>query len=174
MSDENQERLRELELKISLLNENLEKAKAIVQQWRDKSARLSQNAAEERAKNQYMGRGLGGILFGSKYQASRRKEAALANALLARKVAEERAKILEGRQKAQQMVQEIQSELRETKEEHKNLKAILREQKSAKSSKETRAKNSIELLHKLKEIYELGLLTPEEYEEKRKKLVSDI
>lgn len=174
MSYEIQERLKELEAKITLLNENLEKAKLLVQQWRDASAQLSQNAAEERAKNQNMGRGVGGVLFGSKYRASMRASATRANAALSKKVAGQRAKILEGKQKAQQIVQELQAELKEAKEEYKNLKVTLKEQKKTNANQERKSQDSIDLLHKLKEAYKLGLLTQEEYEEKRKKLVSDI
>src|SRR6185436_15568739 len=124
MPDVNPEQLTSLEEKIASLKTNLEQAKLAVKQWSDSSAHLSQNAAEARAKNQGMGRGLGGLLLGSKFRASQRSQAARLNASIAMQVAEKRAKIAEGKSEAQDLVRRIQAELTATKEQYRSLTAL--------------------------------------------------
>jgi len=172
MSDVNPEQLKALEDKIASLTVKLGEAKLAVKQWSDLSARLSQNAAEERAKTQGMGRGLGGAIFGSKFRASQRSQAARINASIAKQVAEKRAKIGEGKRESQ--ARHIQDELTATREQYRSLNTLVKSQNKAKSVTAIETKDSVGLLKKLKEAYDLGLLTEQEYEEKRKKIVSSI
>ncbi|MFZ3151085.1 MAG: SHOCT domain-containing protein [Anaerolineaceae bacterium] len=174
MSYINPAELQELKKVIENLTIQLEEAKLVVKQWNDASAQLSQNAAEARAKNQNVGYGIGGVLFGSKYRAAVRREASASNASIAKQVAEKRGQILKGKTEAQERVRKIQLDLKLTKLEYQKLLALEKEQNKDKLTKTKASTQSIDLLQKLKEAYDLGLLTDEEYEEKRKKYASDI
>lgn len=174
MPDVDLQQIAEFEEKIKLLTSKLDEAKAEVKEWSNSSAQLSQNAAEARAKTQGMGRGLGGALLGVKFRASQRREAARINASISKQVADKRGQITEGKRKSQALVQSIQAELKATKEQYKALSALVRSKKKSKSSSIDIATSSVELLKKLKEAYNLGLLTEQEYEEKRQKLVDGI
>ena len=86
MTEANEKRLNELKVLITELSEKLDETKLILQQWRDASSQLSQRAAEARAENQSKGRGVGGMLLGSKYRAATRRAAARSNAEISKKV----------------------------------------------------------------------------------------
>ena len=174
MSDVDPGKLKALQEKIASLTAKLGEAKLAVKQYSDLSARLAQNAAEERAKTQGMGRGLGGVLLGSKYRASQRSQAARINASIAKQVAEKRAQIGDGKRKAQALVSQIQAELTTTKEQYRSLTALVKSQNKTKAITTKATTDSVGLLKGLKEAYDLGLLTEQEYEEKRKKIVSSI
>lgn len=161
------------ESQISQLTLRLEKAKEEVQEWVNANAALSQSAAEARAETQSMGRGLGGAILGSKYRAASRRTAASINARIARDVASKRAQIKEGKRSAQEVVKDIKTRISQLKADLKFLKSQKKELLSKK--KETnQSVQSLNLLQKLHEAYELGLLTEKEYEEKRQKLVEQI
>ena len=76
----------------------------------------------------------------------------------------------EGKASAQAYVKQIQSDIAGVKAEIREAKATGRGAKSAKAS----ASSAVDLLHKLKEAHTLGLLTDEEFEEKRRKIVSEM
>jgi cell division septum initiation protein DivIVA len=170
MSDSTQEQVIAVEREIDALNQRLEEAKHEVVKLTEASASLSRSAAEARAKNQSMGRGFGGALFGAKYRAAMRSAAASSNAAIAKEVAKKRSIIAEGKREAQELVSSIKSEIAELKQQLKSFKS---KDKSIVSSIKAAA-GSVGLLKKLKEAHDLGLLTDEEYEQKRKKLVSSI
>jgi hypothetical protein len=174
MPDVDPKELVALEEKMASLKEKLEQARLAVKHWSDLSARLSQNAAEARAKTQGMGRGIGGIILGSKYRASQRRDAARINASIAKQVAEKRGQIGEEKVKAQALVRQLQAELTTTKEQYRSLTALAKSQNKTKTITAKATIDSVELLKGLKEAYDLGLLTEVEYEEKRKKIVSSI
>ena len=174
MSDIDPNQLNALEEKIVSLKNKLEQARLEVKRWSDLSARLSQNAAEARAQNQGLGRGIGGLILGSKFRASQRSQAARNNASIAKQVTEKRAQIGEGKRKAQNLVNQIQDELASIKEQYRSLTALAKSQDKAKAITTKTATSSVALLKGLKEAYDLGLLTEQEYEEKRKKIVSSI
>ena len=174
MSDVDSNQLSVLEQKIASLKVRLDQAKLEVKQFSDLSAQLSQNATEARAKNQGMGRGIGGLILGSKFRTSQRSQAARNNALIAKQVAEKRGQIAEGKRKAQALVQQLQAELTTTKEPYNSLTALAKSQNKTKAITTKATSDSVGLLKGLKEAYDLGLLTEQEYEEKRKKIVSSI
>jgi hypothetical protein len=174
MKMENLQQLEELQEKISILTSQLEQAKLIVQQWTDASSQLSLNAAEARAKNQGMGRGIGGALLGSKFRSVLRSQAAASNAAIAKDVANKRAKIAKGKNEAQELVRQIKIELAASKDSYRSLKSLTKTQSKTKSTVAKEKIESIDLLQKLKEAYDLGLLTDQEYELKRQKLVADL
>jgi len=89
-------------------------------------------------------------------------------------VAEKRSQIGNEKRKAQAIVQKIQSELKSTKEQYKSLTALAKSQNKAQAITTKATADSVELLKKLKEAYDLGLITEQEYEEKRQKIVSSI
>lgn len=166
-----------IQKEIDRLTVDFEGAKTEVQSWVNASAKLSQSAAEARAKNQGLGRGLGGALLGSKYRAVMRRAAASSNAAIAKEVAEKRAEIANGKRRAQAKVKHLRVQLNDAKAK---LKVLSAEKKSrdkaiANAGQSTRTSvKSLDLLEKLKEAHNLGLLTDQEYEEKRKKLVAQI
>ena len=165
-----------MEAQISQLNMRLVNAKRDVQQWVDANSSLSLSVQQARAETQSMGRGLGGALFGSQYRASRRREAACKNAGIAREVAAKRAEIKQGKQNAQEVVRQIQAQMSLSKDK---LKALRSQQKSSSSNKKSAqtvqsSSRSLSLLEKLSEVHQMGLLTEEEYEEKRKKIIEQI
>jgi len=162
------------EQKVTELTKHLEQAKGVVQQWTGANASLSLSAAAARAENQSSGRGLLGAFLGSKFRSTMRRAAASSNAAIAKDVAEKRAKIAEGKREAQNLVKQLQSELTDAKQE---LKALMSGRKAAvkvKTETTKTAKESLSLLQKLKEAYDAGILTEQEYEEKPQKLVSSI
>ncbi|MBD2055424.1 SHOCT domain-containing protein [Oculatella sp. FACHB-28] len=164
------------ETQISQLVIRLENAKRDVQEWVDANSSLSLSAAKARAETQSLGRGLGGVLLGSGYRASCRRAAASANAGIARKVAAKRAEIKQGKQNAQEVVRQVQFQISLLKDELKTLKSQRKSLSPTKKSNQTvqTASRSLVLLEKLSEAYQMGLLTQEEYEEKRKKIVDEI
>ncbi len=174
MTDINTDQLTELENEIESLNSSLEQAKNIVKQWSETSAKLSRSAAEARAKNQGMGRGLGGLILGKGFRSASRRSAAISNAAIAKDVAKKRSTIAEKKGEAQALVRLIQTELTEKKEQYKSLAALIKTQNKTKVTTIKSTSDSVGLLKKLKEAHDLGLLTDEEYEEKRKKIASSI
>ncbi len=159
-----------VEKEIEALVYKLEQAKQTTIQWADASVSLSRSAAEARAKNQGMGRGIGGILLGSKFRSAMRSAAAISNAAIAKDVAEKRSRITEGKRESQEIVRSIKTGLAVKKQLLKSLKAIVKPN----SSPVKASVDSVALLKKLKEAHDLGLLTDDEYEQKRKKLVLSI
>jgi hypothetical protein len=174
MSDVNPEQLTTLQQRIAHLTNQLEQAKLTVKQWSNASAQLSQNAAEARAKNQGAGRGIGGVLLGSKFRSAMRSAAASSNATIAGEVAQKRAKIAAGKSQAQSVVHHIQTELSAAKEQYRALIATDKAQRQSKATTSKKSIESIDLLQKLKDAHDLGLLTEAEYQEKRKKIISSI
>lgn len=174
MSDSLDQEIAALREEVERLNREIERGKEIVQSWVDASTNLSLSAAEARAKNQAAGRGLGGALLGAKYRSAVRKAAARSNAQIAQEVAAKRASIVEGKRNAQEHVKRLRAQLAETKARLKVLTAERTAASKNKAAAVTTATSSLTLLEKLKEAYDLGLLTDEEYEEKRRKLVSQI
>ena len=163
-----------LEQQIALLTQHLAQAQNVVQQWTDVNASLSQSAAEARATNQGKGRGIMGSLFGSAYRGAMRRAAASSNAEIAKEVADRRAKIAEGKREAQESVRQIQSVLTSAKQA---LKALTSDEKARSRSKSAATKATVDpfdLLDKLKQAHDAGLLTDAEYEDKRRNLVSAI
>lgn len=121
-----------------------------------------------------MGRGLIGGLLGSKYRSAMRSIAASSNATIAKDVAKKRAKNAEGKREAQEVARHLQSELKIAKQELKSLTLQRKAKSKNKSALIETASKSLSLLQKLKEAYDAGVLTEQEYEDKRKKLVSGI
>ena len=167
-------RMAALEQRIATLTEQLAQAKSVVQQWTDTNAALSRNVAEARAKNQGMGRGFVGSLLGSRYRSTMRSAAATSNAAIAKEVADKRAKIADAKRKAQELVRQIQEQLTAAKQELKALTSDAKARARNKSAVAKSAADSLDLLQKLKQAHDAGLLTDAEYEEKRRKLVSVI
>jgi hypothetical protein len=163
-----------LEERVSQLTRKLAEAKQAVQVWSDANASQSQSAAEARAKNQGAGRGILGSLLGSKFRGAMRTTAAASNAAIAKDVADKRGRIAEGKRQAQELVRDIQQELASAREDLKAMTAGAKAKSSVKAAVAKSAGASLDLLKKLKEARDAGLLTEEEFEEKRKKLVSDL
>jgi regulator of replication initiation timing len=164
----------QLQKKIELLLIDLDNAKKRVRECVEASSQLSLNAAKARAKNQGEGRGLDGMLFGSKYRASVRRSAAKSNASISRQVAQKRANIASIKSNAQEKVRLFQMELSKTKEELRLLTKENRKQEIGARKLKKGIDKSLTLLEKLKEAHDLGLLTEEEFEVKRKKLIDEI
>lgn len=163
-----------LEADVARLTGELTRAKEIVQTWTDASTNLSRTAAEERAKNQGAGRGFFGGLLGSKYRSIVRAGAAASNAAIAKDVAQKRSQISHGKREAQELVRQIQQQLSSAKQELKQLSAGSKDKTRAKASATKAASESLDLLHKLKEAHQAGLLTDNEFEEKRQKLLAHL
>ena len=174
MSSYQSEQIEQMERQIATLTARLAEAKSRVVQWTEANTSLSLSASESRAKNQGAGRGLLGGLLGSKYRSAVRAGAAASNAAIAKEVAEKRARIVEGKREAQELVRQIQSELTEAKTRLKALTSGAKAKASTKTATAKGATDSLALLQKLKEARDAGLLTQDEFEEKRKKLVADI
>jgi hypothetical protein len=152
----------------------LQQAKDSVKTWVDASGNLSRNAAQARANNQSAGRGFMGAILGSKFRGAMRSAAAASNATIAKEVAGKRARIAEGKREAQEVVRRIQAEIESTKQELKSAHQTAKATAKAARTTASKTKGSIDLLHKLKEAYDLGLLTAEEFESKRKKLADEL
>ncbi|RZO92881.1 MAG: SHOCT domain-containing protein [Limnobacter sp.] len=163
-----------VEQRIATLSEQIVRAEAAVQQWTDANASLSRSAAEARAKNQGMGRNFLGGLLGTKFRGAMRSAAAASNASIAKEVAEKRANIAEGKRSAQELLRHLKAQLAEAKHELKALTAKPHSQARIKTVKAKSASASLDLLQKLKQAHDSGLLTEAEYEEKRKRLVSEL
>lgn len=170
------QQIADIESRIYELTLRLEEARETVQRWVDANSSLSQSAAEERAETQSMGRGDWGVMLGAKYRASRRQQAAYLNAQIANNVAAQRAKIKEGKQSVQELVRQIQTEISQLKADLKLLKSQKKAISSTNKSNQSvqTSSRSLLLLEKLNEAYQTGLLTEEEFEEKRRKIVAQI
>ncbi len=174
MAADDLEKLLELEQRIAKLTEQLATAKEAVQQWSEANKSLTLSAAQERAKNQGTGRGFLGDFLGPKFRSAMRASAAASNAALAKDVAEKRVHIANGKQEAQEIVRQIQEELSNSKQQQKLLTSTTKAKTTARVAKAKAAYESLDLLHKLNEAKQAGLLTQEEFEEKRKKLIDDL
>ena len=163
-----------LEQRIAMLDRNLTQAKGAVQQWAEANTSLSRSAAEARAENQNSGRGFVAGLLGSKFRSAMRSTAAASNAAIAKDVAAKKTRIAEGKREAQDLVRRVQEELATAKQELKALTSHAKARANTKSSAAKAAGESLDLLTKLKQAHDAGLLTQEEYEQKRRKLVSDL
>ena len=109
-----------------------------------------------------------------KFRSTMRFAAAASNASIAKQVAEKRAKIADGRREAGELVRRLQSQIFAAKKDRKSLSSQRKAQSKSKGSIAKSASESLDLLQKLKGAYESGLLTEQEYEEKRTKLISQI
>jgi cell division septum initiation protein DivIVA len=163
-----------LEERIAVLEDQLMKAKEVVRQWEDTNSSLSQSAAEARAKNQGMGRGILGTLLGSKYRSTLRSAAANSNAVIAKDVAQKRRKISEGKKEAQELTRKIQSQLTDAKQKLKALKVTSKTKSKDLVNTSKKPNESLELLKKLKQAHDVGIITDSEFEEKRKKIISQL
>lgn len=174
MSFGSSDEIQALEQRIASLTTRLAEAKDAVAQWTDANKSLSLNAAKERAKNQGAGRGLLGGLLGPKFRSAMRAGATASNAAIAKEVAQKRARIADGKRESQDLSRRIQEELAVAKQELKSLTAGTKAKVSSKVAKTKAAHDSLSLLQKLKEARDAGLLTQEEFEQKRTKLVADL
>lgn len=118
------------EARIRYIERKIAEAQEAVRSWSEASTNLSLSAAEQRASNQSMGRGIGGALLGAKFRAAMRRAAASSNARIAKDVAEKRRRIANGKREAQAVVNGLREELREAKQRLKLLKATSREKQS--------------------------------------------
>lgn len=168
------EEIEQMERQIATLTDRLGDAKAAVAQWTEANTSLSLSAAEARAKNQGAGRGLLGGLLGSKFRSAMRAGAAASNATIAKEVAEKRARIVDGKREAQELVRQLQAGLTAAKQQLKTATSGAKAKASVKTAATKVANDSLALLQKLKDARDAGLLTQEEFEEKRKKLVAAI
>ncbi|NTW77084.1 MAG: SHOCT domain-containing protein [Syntrophaceae bacterium] len=169
-----QQEIELLRKKIDSLTAKLIDAKSDVAKWTEANKSLSLSAASARAKNQGAGRGFIGGLMGSKFRSAIRAGAVASNTAISREVADKRAQISDGKKVAQDRVREIQSELAEAKLQLKVLTSREKKTVSIKQSATKRATESLDLLQKLKNAKDSGLLTHEEFEEKRKKLIDEL
>ena len=174
MEGQHESRIEKLEAHLAELTEVLAKAKDSVQSWVDANSNLSHSAAEARAKNQGAGRGFLGGFLGPKFRSAMRAGAAASNAEIAREVREKRAKIAAGKREAQELVRDIQRQIAAVKQELKVAKAESKGTQKAKASAAKAASNTIDLMHKLKEAHAAGILTDDEYESKRQKLLEQL
>jgi len=163
-----------LEQRIASLTMRLAEAKNSVAQWNDANKALSLSAAQERAKNQEAGRGLLSGFLGPKFRSAMRAGAAASNAAIAKEVAEKRAHIADRKRESQDLARQVQEELADAKRQLKSLTAGAKAKASTKITKTKAAHDSLTLLQKLKEARDAGLLTQEEFEAKRTKLVADL
>lgn len=153
---------------------NLENALIIVQdqlsQCIQETQNLNQSTAEERARLQEYGNGLGGILFGPKYRASRRHEATVLRAMIAQNVAESKAQILEKKQNLQADIKLLKQQIKETKsllkEQHKS------ETKSSSTTRKQRT-STVEQLSQITKMYQDGLLSEVEFSIAKRKLLME-
>jgi regulator of replication initiation timing len=174
MDDIHHSKVPELEARIEQLNQALSRAKNEVQSWVEENSALSCSAAEARAKNQGAGRGIVSAFFGPKFRAALRAGAAASNAAIAKDVAEKRSHIAERKRQAQEMVKEIQRQLALCKSELKQFTSKSKASYSAKASGAKAASTAIDIMHKLKQAHDAGLLTDREYESKRRKLLAQL
>jgi multidrug resistance efflux pump len=175
MNDETSSaKLASLEQRVAGLTARLSDAKAVVQQWADANTSLSRSAAEARAENQSSGRGFIAGLLGSKYRGAMRSAAASSNASIAKNVADKRTQIAEGKREAQELVRRIQDELTNAKLELKATTSNTKAKSQTKAAAAKAAHSSLDLLQKLRAARDSGLLTEDEYEQKRAKLVSEL
>ncbi len=153
---------------ISILERELVEVRGVLDDCVNAAARLSQSAAEERAKNSQAGRGFLGGLLGSKYRGAMRQSAAASNASISQEVARKRGEILEIKNDAKERERRIKARLSDLKRQIKTF-----DKKSLNSEISSASKN-VDLLKKIKEAYDMGILTDAEYEAKRSALVADI
>ena len=162
--DEDGARLEVAEQLVGDLERQLTQIRDVIRQWTDAGQSLALSAAEAHAKNRGAGLGLGGILFGAKYRAIERRSATRSNARISQEAVNNRSKIAEGKRVAKEIETNIKKQLIDAKASVKALQGLAR-----KATSVTRAiLSSVSLLKKLKKAHDLGLLTDEEYDAKRR------
>lgn len=160
----------ELEEKLVNLENALRIAQDQLSQCTQETQNLNQSIAEERARLQEYGNGLGGMLFGPKYRALRRHEATVLRAKIAQDVAENKANILERKQN-------LQSDIKIFKEQIKQTKSLLKEQQKSRSKSSgairNQTKNTVRQLSQLTKMYQDGLLSEVEFSIAKRKLLME-
>jgi hypothetical protein len=151
--------------RIEQIEQELLECHRILEDCAAATANLSQQVAEEKAKHADAGGGFMGGLLGSKYRAAARRGASAAKASIQRQAVERRGEILAVKQRAQDRVRALKAELKELRTSSKA---------SARPSSAKSASASLDLLKKLKEAHELGILSDEEYELKRVRVVAQV
>ena len=164
----------ELERLVASLSEQLARAQEVVRQWGATGTSLSRSTAEARAENQGAGRGFFGGLFGSKFRSIVRISAAASNASIAKDVAAKRRRIADAKGEAQELVQGLKSRLAEARLALRQANSEARSKPFSRKAAAQSASASLDLLAKLKEAHAAGLLTDAEFQEKRRKLVSEL
>jgi cell division septum initiation protein DivIVA len=161
-----------LQSEISHLEKRIAQAKESIQECVEANSALSLSAAEARAKNQGSGRGFLGAFLGAKYRGAMRSAAAASNASISQDVAQKRSKIAALKLERQSFLKELQEQLKQLKSELKQKTSTSKTK--VKPEANSKASFSLDLLMKLKKAHESGLITDSEFEEKRKKLVSEL
>lgn len=155
------------ELEVTKLEERLIEAKQSIQQIGDAKIDLSNEVAERRAANQSSTSGFLSGFLGPKYRASVRRAATASNAEITQYAARRRIELTELQRQIRETEREIRALIAVAKSELRDLQRQLNQAKGS-------THDAISLLKKLKEAHELGLLTDNEFEEKRKALVAKI
>ena len=117
-----------IEVDIADVERRLLSIKDELAQWSDAAENLALSAADARARNAAMGRGLGGALLGAKYRAAARRSAASSNAAVARDVADKRRAIAAGKQALREEERDLRWRLRDLKADLRDAKAVERSQ----------------------------------------------
>ena len=157
--------------RIDQLAAQLVRASDELREWQSAASSLSQQAALARSENQGAGRGLGGMLLGPKYRAAARRVAANSNADIARQLAQKRVTIAQEKARAQTQIRTLKSELFALRAEFKNRAKPARSVSKARLGAVASVSKELSLLTKLKEAYDLGLLTAAEFEQKKRQLL---
>ncbi|MFH7025201.1 MAG: hypothetical protein ACHBN1_07310 [Heteroscytonema crispum UTEX LB 1556] len=157
-----------LEEKLAELEEALKITQDELGTWVRVNQELNQSAAEERAKLQGYGNGLGGVLLGSKYRATVRRAATASRASIAKEVSQRKAIILENKQRLQERIKIL-------KEEIKQIKYLLKQQKTSprKNNQKTGSKGTIDQLAQLSKMYKDGLLSEIEFSIAKRRILME-
>lgn len=121
--DDIEQAIRAEEEAIARIREGIDKALGLIEQFGDAATELSLSAAEARAQNAALGRGLGGAFFGAKYRAATRQAAAASNARIGQEVVQKKRAIVEGKRAARDTLRGLQVELRGAEARLKALQA---------------------------------------------------
>lgn len=158
-----------LEAKLTELEDALKSTQDELAEWVRANQELNQSAAEERAKLQGYGNGLGGILFGSKYRASMRRTATAARASIAQEVSQRKARILENKQRLQATIKLLKDEIKEIKDQLKKQKPSQKKGHRATGNKGT----TVDQLAQLSKMYKDGLLSEVEFSIAKRRILME-
>lgn len=159
----------ELEERLAELENALKVAQDELTGWVKANQELNQSAAEERARLQGYGNGLGGVLFGSGYRASMRRSATRIRANVAQVVSQQKATILENKQRLQTTIKLLKDEIKETKDQLKKQKSSQRKSRAATEKKGS----TVAQLAQLSKMYQDGLLSEVEFSIAKRRILTE-
>jgi hypothetical protein len=167
-------RIAQLQEGIAALTARLSETKVQIAQATQQNTMLARSAAIKRAENQRSSRGLFTDFLPKGMRTAVREVASASNARIANTIARDRTDIATRKIALQDLARQIQAKILTEKQELKSLTTAEKSKANVQAAANKTAMTALDLMQKLKNAQEAGLLTEAEYEEKRKRLLAEL